>query len=369
MLIPGAPVRQTCKKVTSNWKDNFSLPFPFLSGAQTILSSGREALYFGLKLFKNIPKRVHIPAYCCKSVLSPFKQLGIEIIFYDINNRLQPVIDNSKLREKDLLLLIHYFGIPQNVQSIKQLCEQYGVFLIEDCAHTLPDPQSRCPMGSTGIFSIYSLRKQLPVPDGGVLVVNDNDLKKRLSIIPKPKIKKVPLKKWLIMNFDRIAFFLGWPNTLRMKDALRDKIGSTESIFYSRFSNNEVKISYLTLKILSDINFNEIMEIRKRNYSWLVNKLKSISKIVIPFPNLPDGAVPQGLPILVENADFICSCMRELGIGVDKWPAKEFPKVVVKEKFHGASYWNNHLLLLPIHQDLSIKHLEFFVNILEKVLC
>jgi len=368
MLIPGVPVKiKALNKVVQ--QEILSCPFPYLSGAQAVLSCGREALYYGIKLLKHLPQRAHVPAYCCKSVLAPFKKLNIEINFYDVGRHLEPIIDKNSLKKGDLFLLIHYFGIPQDIHLIKQLCEKFGLILIEDCAHTLPDPQSLCPMGSTGVFSIYSLRKQLPVPDGGILVVNDNSLKKRLSIIPKPKLKKVPLKKWLIMNFDKIAFFFGWPNTLKIKDALRDKIGSTESIFYSSFLNSEVKISYLTLKTLNNINFNEIVRIRKRNYYWLVNRLNSIPKVVIPFSNLPGGSVPQSLPILIENADFICSFMRKQGIGVDNWPSEEFPNLLVKEKFPGASYWDKHVLLIPMHQDLSIKHLEFCAKVLERILC
>lgn len=369
MLIPGVPVK--IKGLNKRIQQEILFrPFPFLSGAQAVLSCGREALYYGIKLLKQLPQRAHVPAYCCKSVLAPFKKLNIEINFYDVGRHLEPIIDKKSIKKGDLFLLIHYFGIPQDIHSIKQLCEKFGLILIEDCAHTLPDPQSSCPMGSTGVFSIYSLRKQLPVPDGGILVVNDNSLKKRLSIIPKPKLKKVPLKKWLIMNFDKIAFLFGWPNTLKIKDALRDKISSTENIFYSRLlANNPMpEISYTTAKTLSYIDFAEIAKIRRRNYYWLVDRLKNIDKVLLPFPTLPDGAVPQGFPILVENVLHICIYMRKKGIGVDLWPGAEFPRELNKSEFPGAFYCHKHLLLFPIHQDLSLRHLEFCSNVLMEVL-
>ncbi|RKX93782.1 MAG: hypothetical protein DRP84_07940 [Spirochaetes bacterium] len=366
MLIPGVPVK--IKGLNKGVQQEIlSCPFPFLSGAQTVLSCGREALYYGIKLLKHLPQRAHVPAYCCKSVLAPFKKLSIEINFYDVGKHLEPIIDKKSIKKGDLFLLIHYFGIPQDIHSIKQLCEKFSLILIEDCAHTLPDPQSSCPMGSTGVFSIYSLRKQLLVPDGGILVVNDNSLKERLSIIPKPKLKKVPLKKWLIMNFDKIAFFFGWPNTLKIKDALRDKISSTENIFYSSLLNEKVEISYLTLKVLSNVNFSEIVKIRKRNYYWLVDKLKDIDQLKIPFPILPDAAVPQAFPILVKKANYICAFMRKNGIGVDQWPGVELPKEVLS-KFSGTFVWINSLILLPLHQDLKESHLKKIVKILKKSL-
>ncbi len=370
MLIPGSPIRQAYGRKTELVRqDILSRPFPFLSGKQAILNCGREALYFGIKLLKNLPETVHLPAYCCKSVLTPFKKLGIKIKFYDVGKHLEPIVDDKALGEGELFLLIHYFGIPQDTRSIKQLCEQRGLVLIEDCAHALPDPESRWPMGSTGTFSIYSLRKQLPVPDGGVLVINDESLGNRLGMIPTPTLQNISAKKWLAMAIDKFAFFLGWPNTLRIKDALRDKIGSTDTIFYSRLLNNPMpEISYTTAKFITNVDFGKIAKIRKKNYYWLADRIKDINGVIVPFPALPDSAVPQGLPIMVKNVDCICSAMRKKCVGTDRWPGNEFPATATKEEFPGASYWNEHLLLLPIHQDLCLRHLEFCVLVLREVL-
>ncbi|OCC14661.1 Perosamine synthase [Dissulfuribacter thermophilus] len=369
MLIPGVPVLRGWGKGESIRQDTLPQPFPFLSGNQAIFTCGREALYFGLRLLEKLPETAHIPGYCCRSVLTPFKKLGIKIKFYDVGKHLEPIINKNVLKEGDLFFIIHYFGIPQPLSSIKLLCDQLGLILIEDCAHALPDPETRRPMGCTGVFSIYSLRKQLPVPDGGILVVNKTALKSRLQVTPKIKLRNTSKKKSLVMFFDKAAFWAGWPNTLKIKDALRGKVASTEQVFYSKILNNDSipEISYTTAKTLAHINFKKIAKIRRENYYWLANKLNDIPQISFPFPKLPDGAVPQGLPILVEDARNVCTAMRGKGIGVDQWPANEFPDIE-KKNFPRAYYWNNHLLLLPIHQDLSLRHLEYCAKVLVGIL-
>lgn len=339
-----------------------------MSGAQAVFSCAREALFYGLKLLDRLPQRIHIPAYCCRSVLAPIERLKLEVRFYDVDKQLKPVINNRGFGKGDILLLIHYFGIPQDTQYINQICKEFGMLLVEDCAHTLPNPGVKQTMGSLGAFSIYSLRKQLPVPDGGVLIVNDAQIKGRMLNIPLPELRKTPLKRWLVINFDRMAFSLGWPNTLVIKDALRGQIGSGDNVFHAQLSNDAVpEVSRITLQVLSHIDINAVVKIRLENYRYLANCLANVNGVIMPFPLLPDGAVPQAFPFLLkENIDNVCISLQKNGIAVGRWPGREFPREVPLSDFPGTFLWTESLLLLPLHQDLTTAHIDRIVHVLKK---
>lgn len=60
-----------------------------------------------------------------------------------------------------------------NINTIKDICYNYGVPLIEDCAHTL-GAQSTL-YGEAGVFSLYAT-KALPAGEGGVIFTNNPDL-------------------------------------------------------------------------------------------------------------------------------------------------------------------------------------------------
>ena len=81
-----------------------------------------------------------IPAYICESVSNSLTEAGYEIEFIDIKENLS--IDLVKL-ERSLseanissVLVLHYFGFPADLVPIKKLCDRFGVYLIEDCAHS-----------------------------------------------------------------------------------------------------------------------------------------------------------------------------------------------------------------------------------------
>ncbi len=369
MAIQLTPVRVQFHGNAVEHRDVLRVPFPYMRGRQAVFSCAREALFYGIRLFSHIPVRAHVPAYCCKSVLSPFERLGIEVIFYDVSKNFEPVLDKTKFEQGDIFLLIHYFGLPQDVIFFNKICKEYGMALAEDCAHTLPDPGAKYPMGSTGTFSIYSLRKQLPVPDGGVLIVNDQVMGERLAGHMPPALRNVPFKRWLVTTLDRFSFAFGWPNVLILKDKLRNFMGSGDSIFNRQLRNDaRPEISAVTARILNNTNIKTIAGVRRRNYCFMADKLSGTQGVTVPFPLLPEGAVPQAFPVLLESPEQVCAVLRRKGIGAGLWPDYELPENIKWADFPGALTWVKSLLILPLHQDLNRGNMESIIRELKKAL-
>lgn len=370
MLIPVNPVRRQFKRRACRYEDVLLRPFPFMSGKQAIFSCAREALFYGIHLLGSLPRRIHVPAYCCSSVLLPLRQLKLEICFYDVGEHLEPILDKTGFADGDIFLLIHYFGIPQDtLSSVNQLCQKHNMILVEDCAHVLPAPKAGNTMGSLGVFSIFSLRKQLPVPDGGVLIVNDPHLKEYMKNSLLTRITKLSKRRWLVTNLDSLAFSLGCSSTLSLRDTLRKVFGSTDNVFNARIYEESIpEVSHITVMVLGQTDFETIANIRRKNYLYLTEHLSDIRGVTMPFLTLPNGAVPQAFPILVEDVGSICAFMRKKGIGVGRWPGEEIPDNIPWEEFPGASSWLKTLMLLPLHQELRNIHLEKIIKVLRKAM-
>src|SRR5205823_1409788 len=60
---------------------------------------------------------------------------------------------------------------------IRDLCRKHGLILFEDCALAFGSSANGQPLGSFGDAAIFCLPKFLPVPNGGVLVLNNPNLK------------------------------------------------------------------------------------------------------------------------------------------------------------------------------------------------
>jgi len=102
-------------------------------------ASGRAALFEGLKMLGcTAGDNVLLPAYICDVATIPFHELGTEIRFYDILPSLEPDMADlaSKVDSKTkAIMTVNYFGFPQELEPVRDLCSKNGIFLIEDNSH------------------------------------------------------------------------------------------------------------------------------------------------------------------------------------------------------------------------------------------
>ncbi|KJR99404.1 MAG: hypothetical protein VR68_09195 [Peptococcaceae bacterium BRH_c4a] len=348
MFIPESPVL----KITHLIKKNGSKSGIFnVFTRSAVFNSGRAALSYGLKCLDI--SRVWVPAYICQSVLAPFNNLGIEVQFYDVDERLRPVLDILP-REKDALLLVHFFGMCQEAREIKQYCREKGIYLIEDCAHIIPDVYGDTIAGTYGDIAFFSFRKQLPVPDGGMLVINNPGIS---FINQNSNIGHFPIKKMVIQAAEKVAFITGI-NIYPYKDRLRGVVGSTNSVFMAGEDRVDNGISPVTTRILSNIDIRRSINNKRKSFLDLGQLLKGKGPIK-PFGDITPGSVPQLYPVLIEdNRDIICKSLRLHGIGASHWPGDEYVRGIDFNKFPGAKMWMEKNLLLPVNESLGIKHLR-----------
>lgn len=155
-------------------------PWSFPGAALSFWHSARAALWQGVHAVGLAPgDRVLVPAYCCGVEAATLLGAGLRVDFYRIRDDLTPDLEHLAhlCREPaQALLLIHYFGLPQPVEPIAAFASEHGLILIEDCAHGLfGRAADGAALGSRGELAVFSLKKHLPVPNGGLLVLRHGD--------------------------------------------------------------------------------------------------------------------------------------------------------------------------------------------------
>lgn len=147
-------------------------------------ASAREAFASFLRSTTGGDRRVVLlPAYIGWSaregsgVFDPVRASGLPFRFYPMTRDLR--IDVSAAlaaldqHDVQVLVLIHYFGWPDPASAhLAAAARQRGIFVLEDEAHALLTDVIGGVAGRDGHAAIYSLHKMLPVPDGGMLVWN-----------------------------------------------------------------------------------------------------------------------------------------------------------------------------------------------------
>lgn len=169
---------------------------------------GRTAFYYGLlKIDLNKNNKILIPNYICKSLLVPINKLNLNYCYYSINNNFEPDFKDikNKLNLGDYLLIVHYFGVAQNLTRILEFCKKNKIKLIEDNAHGYSGEFKKKKLGTFGELGFSSPRKILNILTGGILYFRG-----KIYNIPLPKYKLTNLDylKFYLFNFKKIRYFL-----------------------------------------------------------------------------------------------------------------------------------------------------------------
>lgn len=358
----------------------------FFFSARYALSAGIEAL--------NIKSGdiVLLPSYNCGVEIDPFIHHGTKPVFYriDRNLRIDLVDLLNKISEKvKAILVTHFLGFPQPIDEVKKICRERNLFLIEDCAHALLSYHGGKPLGSYGDVSIFSLLKTLPVPNGGVLVINNSNINynhcsekpnffatsfyaaELLKCKTRGNGNSIKGKSlyflsndvYLSLSFTRLML-AGFRKYFNPKGLYLVKPDSYLFIGDLRSWG----ISDLSKRIINKTNFEEVRTIRRKNFEYLLNYFLKNDRGILPFTKLPSGVCPLFFPIIVGNAeerDRLYTTLKGRGVISHPWWDRFHPTVRWDE-FPDAVYLKERLFGLPIHQDLTIKHLDHLVEEFEK---
>lgn len=224
--------------------------FPQYDGV--LLNTARNSLELILNTINDLSK-IYIPFYTCDVMLEPIIKKGLQFEFYHINPNLE-IEREISLSQGEYIIYTNYFGIKD--AYARQLVQKYGDALIIDCAQALYFPHN------LGINVIYSPRKFVGIPDGGVAYTN----------------RAVDISEFDIDDStDRMSHLF-----------LRKEKGAKAG--YAEFKANSKKLVMQPIKLMSPttkasinlINFEEIKEKRKENFCYLHSKLALINHLGIP---------------------------------------------------------------------------------------
>lgn len=145
-------------------------------------SLGRHALMAALQLLDiGTGDTVAVPEFICRDLLAPVAAVGARVVFYPVSPGLTPDCEPASLQDTDAVLAVNYFGFPQVMDFFWTIAAAGKTAIIEDNAHGfLSRDEQGIPLGTRGDVGIFSLRKSVPLVNGGALVVNRTSLAARL---------------------------------------------------------------------------------------------------------------------------------------------------------------------------------------------
>lgn len=347
-------------------------------------TSGRASILLAIEMLGIGPgDKVLVPTYHCPTMIAPVTAVGAEPVFYPVNVHGAAALDwlrGISLGGIKAIQAAHYFGLPQEMQQLRDWCDQQGIALIEDCAHSLFGRSGDRPVGRWGDIAIGSLTKFLPVPEGGCLVVNR-------SLPPPPPLTHPSLKAQVKAGVDivhvaadhqRLTGFNGlikgaYAISRFFKRSHAPVQAAASSMSQDAPMDGFTLDSQLSHRALTAVcawvarfaNRDRIVERRRHNYQELGRRLAGLPGMRPLFPQLAEGAAPYVFPLWVNEPDPGYSELRRLGIPVSRWD-RLWPGIPELPGDVGTE-WSHHVLQLACHQDLTASDLDAVVQALTRL--
>ena len=351
-------------------------PLPAALNRPTVahLFWARNALYHGTKALGLPPgATILAPAYHCASAIEPLLQAGARIQYYRVTRSgaadLQD-IDAKINGSTAAVLAIHYFGLPQPIAELRTLCTRRRLWMIEDCAHVLAGWTDGGTLGTFGDVAVFSLRKLLPLCDGGQLLLNHSSLRMPTGWTSPSWLYALKEMKQVI---DKIADDSGGvvASTLSRLVRLPARLlrrstsgeGAGGALSLNSFSMDfdlamaSVPMSRWSSRIMGNVSIPEVVARRRANYADLVKRLDGMAAVRCAVPDLPAGACPWICPVLAPERTDLHIVLRSRGIPAATWGGVIHPSLPIDD-FPDARFLYDHLYFLPVHQDLGPREMD-----------
>ena len=237
------------------------------------LKSGDEVLVPSLTAFPSIEPMIHV---------------GAKPVFCDIDDTYTIDAQDAarKVTKKTVgILPVHLYGRPANIDAMKELAADHGLWIIEDCAQSHGAKWKGKRVGSFtehAAFSFYPSKNLTVYGDGGAIATSDPEIARRVTMLR---------------------------NHGRKDKYLHEKVG-----FNLRFNEIQAAVGREQLKVLDELNAG-----RRRAADWYRRELAGVKGVTLP-PKDQDGVTESVYHMFVirladhDTREGLAKALKEQGI-------------------------------------------------------
>jgi dTDP-4-amino-4,6-dideoxygalactose transaminase len=353
--IPQNAKKYICDTLDSRWigqgpkvdlfEEKFKTQFQ-LTGPCVSVSSGTAALHLAY-LLANIKKddEVLVPLFTCTATNMPLLYIGAKLVFVDVDPKTMNVCVSDmrkKINERTkAIVVVHYGGLPCDMDEINELANQFGIPIIEDAAHALGAKYNDKYIGQISEFTMFSFQaiKHLTTGDGGLLTFTNkllDPLSRRLRWFGIDRTDKqmgiwenniVDVGyKYQMTDIGAAIGLAGleeFPETLKYRRSL-----------YARYLEN--------LKNFSDVTVVDDFDIRKEHAAWL-------------FTIQVDGCNDLQLKLRSNKIES----------GQTHYRNDRYSIFNCKEEFPGMDSIDDKYLILPLHTKMTLEDVDYICKVIK----
>ncbi|MEN9625894.1 MAG: hypothetical protein RL557_222 [archaeon] len=244
------------------------------------LNSGTDALFLALKAL-NIQKgdEVIVPTNTAVPTIMAIEAAHAKPVLVDVNE--DYLINVEEIEKKitpntKVIMPVHLYGNPCDMDSIIAIAQKYNLKIIEDCcqAHGAEYKGKKVPFTDIGCFSFYPTKNLGALGDAGMVITDDEQLKNKLV---------------LLRNYGQ-----------------ENRYHATIHGINSRL--DELQAAFLRVKLKNLDSFNE----KRKKLALLYNQL--LYSLPIKIPQLHQGHVSHLYVIRTDKRDELMNYLKEKNI-------------------------------------------------------
>lgn len=256
------------------------------------------------------------------------------------------------------IIPVHIAGLPCDMDAIRDIAANAGVPVIEDAAHALGAAYKGRRIGSEGpcCFSFYAI-KNITTMEGGMITVNDPEMADRLRLLAANGMASTA--------WDRYGRSAVSAPTEVVRPGFKYALGNVNAAMgieqmkkFDSFKASRKRIAEMYSAVLSDLDEIELPGVSEESeHAWHLYVIRL------------------NLDKLTRNRNEIIQDLRRenIGTGVHFWGLhlhKYYAAVLGMrpEDFPVATELSHRVISLPLHPQLSDRHIHEVVSALKKVL-
>ena len=289
------------------------------------LDLGRHALELILRIRSH--HRLFAPRYTCEVLAPAIQAAGVELVFYDLDERLDPLLPARRPAPGDALLYTNYFGLKQaTVHALAATVPH----LIVDNAQDFYGP---VPKGADGFVSC---RKFFGVPDGAYLHCE-------------------AARDEVLASADATG---RWAHLLVAAEQGTEAGFSLYQEHERRLADAPVRgMSHLTAQVMNGIDHAQVMAARRRNRDRLHAALHNLNRLPI---NPAAAGVPMVYPFLPDDGPALRGQLQAARIYTARyWPGLLAPLA----PSDGGYRLTDDVIFLPVDQRYGAEHMDRILDV------
>lgn len=170
-------------------------------GAAFAYESARSGLFAALAALLRPGDEVLLQAFTCVAVPNAVLWAGGRPVYVDMDPRtynLDPADLERKITSRSRAVIVqHTFGIPCDLDAVREVVARRRLALIEDCAHALGGRRGEAELGTFGEAAVFSFGRDKVISSvfGGMLVARDEELASHVA----RAYERIPLpsRRWI----------------------------------------------------------------------------------------------------------------------------------------------------------------------------